>query len=558
MRAALALCALTCAACDAGERLPTTWFAEMTAESGLDFVHDAGVTPERHLPETMGAGCALVDVDGDGDLDLYLVQGGPLPAPGGTPGSFQAPACPRPPNRLYLNDGAGRFSDHTAASGAAADPGYGMGVAAGDVNGDGHVDLFVTNLGPDVLLLGDGTGSFLDGTAASGIRGGDWTSGATLLDADGDGDLDLYVCAYVLIDLARPEWCGDRRAGWRSYCHPDRYPGLEDRFWRNRGDGSFEDVTRAAGLGGSAGKGLGAIATDYDGDGDLDLYVANDSTENRLWENDGTGVFRDATLLSGTGVDAGGLTEAGMGLACGDVDADGDGDLFVTNFDDESNTLYLNEGAGLFADRTAQAGLEGPSRKPVGFGAVLADFDGDGDLDLAVANGHIIDNIHLYHDAKSHAQRAQLFENDGRGRFAELTARAGALTTEPQVGRSLVAGDLDGDGDLDLVLTVCNGAARVFRNQCSGDPGLVLRGLPAGTRVTASTRAGGALVREAGPQPSYLGQCSPWVHLPGGSLATLRLELRPPGGAPQTFELSHAQADGELAFELGADGLRLK
>ncbi|MCB9899443.1 MAG: VCBS repeat-containing protein [Planctomycetes bacterium] len=506
------------------------WFVDATTASGLDFVHDAGLTPEKHLIETMGAGAALCDLDADGDLDAYVVQSGPIPL-GDRTGA--------PTNRLFANDGTARFTDVTAGCGAAADDGYGMGVAAGDVDGDGDVDLLVTNVGPDVLLVQDAPLHFVDDTARAGVGDPRWTSSAAFFDADADGDLDLYVAAYLTIDLEHPLWCGRREPGWRSACHPDAYPGEPDRFYTNRGDGTFLDATESAGLVDPAapGKGLGVIVLDADDDGRPDVYVANDSVENRMWINDGGGRFEDGTLLSGTGVNDRGLTEAGMGLALGDVDADGDDDLFVTNFDDESNTLYRHDGGGMFTDVTAMSGLDGPSRLPVGFGTVLADLDADGDLDCAVTNGHIIDNIALYHDGKTWAQHALLFTNDGSGRFRDESPRSGALCAEPHVGRGLYSGDLDGDGDLDLLATGCGERARVLLNRGAPEgvvPGgsLLLRGLPRFALVRATLADGRVLVRRAGPQPSYFGQTSGDVHLGLGTSALAVLEVTLPAGSP--------------------------
>lgn len=523
MRVALLVLGLVSAGCSEAPR-PTgaetdeargLRFVDVTRARGLTFDHDAGISEERQLPETMGAGAALFDADEDGDLDLYFVQSGPLPLSEDRSGV--------PPNELWLNDGAARFRDHTAESGAAAHRGYGMGVCTGDVDGDGHEDLYVTNLGPDVLLVGDGTGRFRDATGPAGLGDERWTAGATFFDADADGDLDLFVTAYLAVDLADPLFCGERKPGWRSYCHPDAYVGEQDRFWRNLGDGRFEDQTVAAGFTDSTGKGLGVIAGDFDRDHDLDLYVANDSVENRLWVNEG-GSFVDGTLLSGAGVNGMGLTEAGMGLATGDVDGDGLVDLFVTNFDDESNTLYHNDGEGMFSDVTAASGLEASSRLPVGFGTVLEDLDDDGALDLAVANGHIIHNIELYHDGKRWAQRPLLFRGDGSGRFVDASASSGDLCKTPRVGRGLYAGDLDGDGDLDLVLTECDGPARIFENQGAAPGAVQIEGLPRGTAVTFLLEDGRSVLREVGPWPSYFGSSAPGVRWSGAPIRAVSVE----------------------------------
>ena len=530
-------------------------FIDITAASGVDFVHDAGKTEEKQLPETMGAGAAIVDVDEDGDLDLYFIQSGPLPIPG------KPRPANRPTNRLFLNDGKAHFRDATKESGDAAQSNYGMGIACGDANGDGHVDFYLTNLGPDVLLFGDGKAHFRDVTAQSGITGDEWTTGAAFLDADDDGDLDLFVTTYVAIDLAHPLWCGERKPGWRSYGHPDAYPGLEDHFWKNNGDGTFVEATKEAGFSDPNGKGLGVAASDLDGDGFVDLYVANDSTENRFYRGKGDGTFVDATLLSGTGVDRFGRTEASMGIAVGDVNGDGKPDLFVTGFDDESDTLYMNLGARGFEDRTAAAGLEAATMLPVGFGCVLEDFDLDGDLDLAITNGHIIDNIQLYNDGKTYAQRALLFRNDGKGRFEPIDG--GDLTRTPFVGRGLYTGDLDGDGLPELVLTQCNGPARIFRAPYPGTPSLTLRGVPRGMRVRTQRcdvrkeNLWTHLEGESGPQLSYLGQSADEFHLavPEGFVYELRLAR---AGKIETLRVDPPVCDGVLVVSGKPGALRVE
>ena len=537
---AVALCAAACSSAEEPDAPPTApdtpaadarglSFIDATEASGLRFRHDAGLSEAKQLPETMGAGAAIADFDEDGHLDLYLVQSGPLP--------LSADRSGAPPNELWLGAGDGTFE--RADCGAGAHRGYGQGVTCGDYDGDGHLDLYVTNLGPDVLLRGDGRGSFEERTGPAGLGDERWNAGATFFDADGDGDLDLYVTAYLDYDVHDPQFCGERKPGWRSYCHPDHYAGLRDRYWRNRGDGTFEELTEAAGLSDSAGKGLGVVASDFDGDGDLDLYVANDSVENRLWTNRGDGTFEDGTLISGTGVNAFGMTEAGMGLATGDLDQDGDVDLYVTNFDDESNTFYRNDGEGFFTDVTDSSGLEATSRLPVGFGTVAADLDDDGDLDIAVANGHIIDNIHLYNDSKTWAQRPLLFEGLGGGRFRDASAQSGDLCASEFVGRGLYTGDLDEDGDLDLLLTENDGPARVFLNEGSAPQAIEIHGLPYGTQVVFELEDGERVLREAGPQTSYYGACAPAARF--GARGARRMALTFPGGS----EFGHALGPGD-------------
>jgi enediyne biosynthesis protein E4 len=524
------------------------WFSDVTAEWGLDFTHDAGLTPEKHLPETMGAGAALADFDADGDVDVYLVQGGPMRLPGEEPGQFRDPPGPLPTNQLFGNDGRGKMTNVTAASGAAAHTGYGMAAIAGDVDADGHLDLYLTHLGPGALLGGDGRMHFVDRTAESGLADPRWSSAAIFVDAEGDGDLDLYSCAYVEVDLAHPVWCGGREPGWRSACHPDAYAGLLDKLWINDGRGVFRDGTEEAGMAASAGKALGVVAADFDEDGDVDVYTANDSVEHRFWENLGGGKFRDATLLTGTGVDERGLTEAGMGVAVGDVDGDLDIDIFATSFDDESDTLYVNGGDGTFRDRTVSAGLEGPTRMPVAFGCVLDDFDHDGNLDLAVANGHIIDNIQLFHDGKTHAQASDLYRGDGRGRFQHLdAAQAGALANPARVARGLYSADLDGDGDLDLLLTQCGGKAALLRNDAARTPGLQIGGAPAGSTLTVTLQDGRRVVRVTGTNTSYFGQGQEAAHFGVDPASVTALSFR----APYQSALEFTRAAGSLPETLG-------
>ncbi len=446
-------------------------FVDVTAAAGLDFRHAAGTTPERHLPETMGAGVAWLDFDGDGRWDLYAVQSDRRPPPVG--GGH---------DRLYRNLGAGRFEDVSERVGlprALQGAAYGMGVTAADVNGDGHSDLYLSNYGPDRLLLARDTGdagiTFVDATADAGLLAADgWSSTAVLADADGDRDLDLYVVRYVDYRPDHGLFCGDPdavgpeaggRRGRRDYCHPELFQGTPDLFYRSADDGTFEPVTAAAGLGSFAYRGLGAIFQDLDGDGHIDLYVANDLDLNLLYQGRGDGSFEEVSLLSGTAVNAAGEAEAGMGVATGDVDGDGRPDLMVTHFDVETNTLYRNLGLLQFEDASATSGFGVPSFNQLGFGIAVDDFDFDGDLDVYVANGHILEDPPR--GGVEHAQPDLLLAGDERGPFTACPSPDETAGLAPLVGRGLAIADFDDDGDGDLVLSSNGGPLRLLRNEAN-------------------------------------------------------------------------------------------
>ena len=433
----------------------TDWFVEVQASVGLDFEHVHGGSGERFLIESMGGGGGFLDFDGDGWLDIYFVQSGPLPGyPDPTP----------LPNQLFRNRGDGTFEDVTEASGA-GDTGYGNGNCFGDIDNDGSVDIFVTNFGPDVMLVNRGDGTFEDVTLQSGIRSPGWSSSCAFADYDRDGWLDLYVVYYLDFTLRTHRRCGSRDIP--LYCHPDIYPGAPDRLFRNRGDGTFEDVSKAAGiqvLDPRESKGLGVVWTDTDNDGWIDLYVANDSTRNFLFRNRGDGTFDEIGTVSGTAFNEAGLTEAGMGIAVGDADGDGLQDLFVCHLDFETNTLYRNLGRNLFLDATATAGLGGPSLPYVCFGNEFLDLDLDGDLDLFAANGHILDNVAQHRPGSMYPQPNQLFRNRGTGRFDDVSNAAGEHFQQAHVSRGTAAGDFDNDGDLDLLVLNCGEPPVLLRN----------------------------------------------------------------------------------------------
>ena len=504
---------------------------ETAAAWGLDVRHHHGGSGQRYMVETMGSGVAMLDYDGDGDEDLFFVDGGALPGYTGEP----------PRSRLLRNDGPGRFTDVTERSRIAV-AAWGMGAVAGDVDADGDLDLYVTAFGPNQLFRNDGDGGFTDVTATAGVGDPQWSAGAAFADADRDGDLDLYVANYVDFTVDDHRFCGDRERGVRVYCNPAAYSGVPDRYYRNRGDGTFEDATAAAGLAGPALPGLGVVFADLDGDAWPDLFVANDSQANLLFRNRGDGTFEDVSLLSGTAYGDTGNPEAGMGVATGDVDGDGHLDLVVTNFEGETNALYRGAADMLFLDARWPTGIAGPSRGDLAFGVTFADLDHDADLDLVVANGHIWDNAAELGPGRRYGQRNVVMENRGGGRFEPIAA-SGLDAALPS--RGLAAGDLDGDGDLDLVVTNCNERAEVYENvgASSGATGGWLlvdlvagRGEPfaVGAALTVEA-AGGRQVRVVHTGASYLSQEPLTQHVGLGAATAATVRVRWADGGAQRF-----------------------
>ncbi len=457
----LAACGSSLGPSQSDKRARPGLFVDGSSAARFDFEHRSGLDGSFAMPQTMGSGAALWDYDGDGDLDLYLVDSGRLSQSGPPIGEA---------NRLYQRQSDGSYLDVTATSGL-GDRGYGMGCAVGDIDNDGDMDLFVSNFGPDHLYQNNGDGTFSDVTISAGIQGDAWSTSAEFFDYDRDGFLDLYVAAYVRFDPRRA--CKDS-AGQPEFCGPDVFAGVPDTLYRNNGNGSFTNVSGPSGVGGVSGKGLGVIARDFDGDGWPDVYVANDGEENQLWINQQNGRFVNEALIRGAALNLFGRPEASMGLAAGDIDGDMDLDVFVTHLDRETNTLYVNLGGGQFEDETANFQLANPSLPFTGFGAAMFDYDHDGDLDLIVVNGKVrrgagAQTSALPGDAAGlwsrYAESNQLFENDGAGRFLDRSETAGEITQLVEVSRSVVAGDIDGDGDLDLLVTQSNGPARLFLNQ---------------------------------------------------------------------------------------------
>ena len=504
---------------------------DVTAEWGIDFRHRHGGAGHRYMVETMVGGVVVFDFDGDGDDDLFFVDGGVLPDYEGE----------TPRSRLYRNEGGG-FVDYTDRSGL--DPReYGSGAVAGDYDDDGDLDLYITALGSNSLWRNAGDGTFVEVSAEAGVQAEGWSTGATFADFDRDGDLDLYVANYVDFALDNHKFCGNEETGVAGYCSPEKYEGVGDVYFRNLGGGRFEDSTKAAGLDRPVSAGLGVIAGDLDDDGWPDLYVANDLDPNLFFRNLGDGTFEDLSLLSGTAYGESGMPEAGMGVALGDVDGDGRLDIVVTNFEFETNALLKNLGGGLFTDARFVSNVAEASLLKLAFGVVLVDLDHDGDLDLAVANGHILDNASTFNPASRYEQENQVYENRGTGRFQPVDD---AGLGGPAVSRGMAVGDLDRDGDMDLVVLNTNTPATVHANLLDGSAAWLQvdlagrssnsHGVGARLRVMLGS---GSQVREVLTGSSYLSQSALTSHFGLGADAepTSRVEISWPSGVRQRVEL---------------------
>jgi hypothetical protein len=499
-------------------------FSDITRSAGIDFQHTNGATPEKHMVETMGSGGLFFDYDKDGWPDIFLIDGGSV---------VDRQVTGRARHRLYHNRGNGTFEDVTAASGITHLE-YGIGACAADYDNDGWVDLYVTNAGPNVLYHNNGNGTFRDVTRTARVGSPLLSTSCTFVDVDKDGYVDLFVANYVDLSAERP--CGDSR--FRAYCRPEVYKGLPNILYHNNGDGTFTDISREAGILSATGKGLGVVAGDYDNDGWPDIFVANDLAPNILYHNKGRGVFEDTGLVAGVAVASDGKARAGMGIDFGDYNGDGLLDLVVTNFMLETHSLFRNLGGGLFAEATFESGLGGATLPFVGFGVVLLDYNNDGDLDLAIANGHVLDNADHFSPKATYAQRKLLFRNEGGGRFKEVGAASGPGFGLVKVGRGLVAGDIDNDGDLDLLVTNNGQTADLLRNDGGNRNNALLVRLVGkksnrdgiGARLRLVT-GGRTQVRELKAGSSYLGQNDLRVHFGiGRATAVDRIEIRWPAG----------------------------
>jgi enediyne biosynthesis protein E4 len=490
------------------------WFSERAHDAGLDFVHFNGMSGKYLYPELMAPGVALFDYDNDGDLDVFIVQSGML---GKTP---IAAARPQPQNpalksRLFRNDGnrsgLPHFTDVTDASGINAQ-GYGMGVATGDFNNDGCVDLYITKLGRNQLYRNNCDGTFTDVSKASRTDDDGWSVSAVFFDYDRDGWPDLFVGHYLQYSVEANKQCFAVN-GLLDYCPPHLYRPEPSRLLHNNHDGTFTDVTMAAGMSREYGPTLGVSAADFDGDGWIDLFVSNDSQQNQLWINQHDGTFRNTALLSGVALSPEGALKANMGVDAGDFDNDGDEDLFVGELAGQGHDLYVNNGTAVFDDRSAQAGIRLPSLRYTGFGAAWFDFDNDGWLDLLCVNGAVTQDVEAFarKDPFPLKQRPELFRNLRNGRFEDVSSTAGAFFSRADVSRGAAFGDIDNDGDTDVVIGTDAGPVRLLINNVGNRKHWVGLKVAVGARVVVTRADGQTIWRRARADGSYASANDPRV-----------------------------------------------
>jgi enediyne biosynthesis protein E4 len=513
-------------------------FKEVAEQVGLKFQHYNGMTGKFYLPEITGSGAALFDFDNDGDLDVFLVQGNVL-EPNTRPNGALF-------GKLFRNDlnpsKTLSFTDVTQRSGVVAS-GYGMGAAVGDINNDGLPDLYLSNLGSNQMYLNKGDGKFVDVTKESGTDDARWTTSASFFDYDRDGWLDLMIVNYAEFSFSNNPACYAATTA-KDYCTPRVFRAPGNRLFHNKGNGSFEDASAAAGVDKEFGHGLGVVTADFNNDGWIDIYVANDGDQNQLWINQKNGRFVNDALLAGCAVNRNGQTEAGMGVDAADFDGNGTDDIFVSHLMDETNTLYVNLGEALFEDRTREAGLGMPGRRFTGFGTFFFDYDNDGWLDLFVANGavQLLPELVRQKNPFPLGQPDQLFRNSGKGSFVEIVEEPEFSLLE--VGRGAAFGDVDNDGDTDFLVTNNNGPARLFLNQVGNRNhwlGLRLVGKAGrdmlGAQVEIVVGDNRILRRRVRTDGSYLSGNDPRVLVGlGGTTRVKAVRVRWPDGAVEEWK----------------------
>jgi enediyne biosynthesis protein E4 len=513
---------------------PLVVFRDVAATAGVNVVHVNGASPQKYFAEIMGSGGLFFDFDDDGWIDIFIVDGGSIADP-------KVAASAR--HRLYRNRHNGTFEDVTSQSGIRHRD-YGMGACAGDYDNDGAVDLYITNYGPNALYRNTGHGRFTEVPGAGGAGTALWSTSCAFTDIDRDGFLDLFVTNYVQAEKTNNKFCGKRSPVMlRGYCHPLAYDPSPNVLYRNTGKGTFVDISANAGIAGFRGNGLGVAVTDINDDGWADVFVANDGKPNLLFRNTGKGTFEEAGLLAGVSLAADAKPRAGMGTAFGDFDGDGRLDLVVTNHEFEMHSLFRNLGGGVFTDVTLESGL-GPLTLPyVGFGVAFLDYDNDGRRDLAIVNGNVVDNIAEFRKGAKHAQPSLLLRNTG-DRFLNVGKQTGSAFALETVGRALAKGDIDNDGDLDLLITSNGGAVQLLLNEGGNRNNALLvktvgtktnrDGIGARIRLTAGGRT---FVDQVTSGSSYLTQHDMRVHLGLGTATTIeRLEITWPDGRVEAIE----------------------
>jgi len=508
---------------------------EVKLPRGIDFTLRNSPTSQKYLIETMPGGVALLDYNNDGLLDIFLVNGGQLSDPMKTLENFER-HDPRYWNRLYRQNRDGSFTDVTEEAGLAkaGDGNYGMGVAVGDYDNDGYPDLYVTSYGKNILYHNNGNGSFTDVTAKAGVGGGGWSVSAGFFDYDNDGKLDLFVTRYMEWDTKHSKSCGGE---WHTYCPPEEFPATTNILYRNRGDGTFEDVSQRSGIASKKGRALGVAFADCDDDGFTDIYVANDGMQQFLFHNNGDGTFTERALEMGSGLSPDGRRLSGMGVVFQDYDNDGRPDVIVTELPREIYGLYHNDGNGSFSYRSLETGLGVLSSGSSGWGVGLEDFDNDGWKDLFVAQGHVLDNVEKI-DSSLHYWELPTTAINHNGRFE----RADSGSPSAAAGRGAAFGDLNNDGWQDAVMTVLGGPPQIFLNRGGKQHWLVIS-----LRGTRSNRDGlGARVRVNGQTRfattagSYLSASDKRLHFGLGAAETAKVEIAWPSGTRQILNDVHA------------------
>ena len=544
-------------------------FEDAAEKTGLRFHHFTGATGSYFVPEILGSGVGLFDYDGDGDLDVYLLQGTILDKTKSLKDTiFPPPKQHFPGNRLFRNEliptGKLSFTDVTEKAGVAGNGGYGMGVAVGDYDNDGYPDLFVTNYGQDTLFHNNGNGTFTDMKAFP--AGPSFGTSAAFFDYDRDGFLDLIVVRYNSFTVQANKKCAGF-AGGREYCGPGDYQPVPARLYRNDRRGSFVDVTQKAGIGGASGNGLGVVSADFNGDGWPDIFVANDKTPNQMWINKGDGTFEDQALMSGAAYDDEGKAHAGMGVTVADFDGDGDEDIFISNIRGETHTLYLNLGKGMFRDAAKLYGLGHTTVPFTGFGTGWFDYDNDGRLDLFIANGEVRKLDSLLGDPFPYRQKNLLFHNEGKT-FRNMGAAAGPVFELSDVGRGVAFGDIDNDGDIDIVVANANGPARLLVNLAGSRNRWLevrLRGVKNnrdayGARLALFRKGRPPLWRRVAADGSYLSASDPRVHFGLGTAGELRqapierLLVIWPNGFQESWSVSESDIIRDLREGTGSAG----